>query len=137
MKENTVRMSEVVGRHNPDFIIEYELEDNIQLRHFPGCILNFSYDVNPAFRMVHCDIFPEFRKSSKSREVVGLNEIIPVKGIADMWIVSERNRLAHQNAIQKGRNCYLMKGNQIIAKCTIKKVTGNFETTRSTEVSCS
>lgn len=119
MKKETVSMSKVVNRPLADFTIEYELKKNVKHRHFPGCILLFSYERNPSMQKIFCDIFPEFRKNSSIKELVGPNEFIPSKGQADMWIVSDKNRLLHENNIYNGRACYLLKGNEVVAKCTI------------------
>jgi hypothetical protein len=124
MKKQIVSMSEVVNRPLSDFIVEYELKENKSYKNFPGCILSFSYDINPTIHKVFCDIFPEFRKSSSPRDLVGPNEYIPSKGKANMWIVSELNRLIHKKAIRKGRTCYLLNGIDVVATCTIIKANG-------------
>lgn len=119
MKRGTVSMSEVVNKSLSDFTIEYELIGNLSYKHFPGCLLNFSYDNNPSMEKIFCDIFPEFIKNCVTMKLVGPNEFIPSKGLADMWIVSDMNRNFHESAIYNGRTCYLLKGGQVVAKCTI------------------
>jgi len=119
MKKNAIRMSDVVDRDIPDFSIEYELSDSVQLKQFPGCILNFSYYSSPTLQKVFCDIFPEFKVDSNSNEIISPNDFIPRKSTADMWIVSDKNRVYHEKSIYNGRICYLMQGSEIIATCKI------------------
>jgi hypothetical protein len=122
MNEKMLTMSEVVQRENPDFSIEYRFLDDAKIKQFPGILFTFSYTKTPSYDEMFCDIFPEFKKKSSSNELVGMNQIIPSSGRADMWIVSNRNKAFHLAKLIRGRKCYLMNGERLMAICTVKKV---------------
>lgn len=122
MSTRAIRMSDVVKRDWPDFVIQYELIEPDYLRHFPGSILNFSYTEFPDYNDIHCDIFPEFKKPGETSKLIAPCKPIPRKGTADMWIVSDKSRENHFNKLMEGGECYLFNGNKLVAKCSITTV---------------
>lgn len=123
-------MKDVVKRDHPDFIIKYELTEAVRLSFFPGCILNFAYDITPMIEETFYDVFPEFYQGITSMKLVGPGDVIPKKGMADMWIVSERNKAFHEERLLEKRKCYLLNGSQVIAKCRVIKISHEIEKTQ-------
>lgn len=122
MSSRTIKMSDVVKRDWPDFMIEFELIESDYLRHFPASLLSFSYNENPDYNDIHCDIFPEFKKPGDNSKLIAPCKPIPRKGVADMWIVSDKSRNDHFNKLQEGRMCYLFNGAKLVAKCRVTTV---------------
>jgi hypothetical protein len=115
----TIKMSDVVKRKKPDFIIKYELIEQVKLNFFPGCMLNFSYKPTTNIDETFYDIFPEFYQGETSAELVCAGSSIPQTGTADMWIVSDRNKKIHKQELSTNRECYLLNGSEIVAQCKI------------------
>ena len=123
----TLRMKDVVKKEEPDFRIKYELLGKTRLSFFPGCILNFAYQKTPDVEETFYDIFPEFYRGVGSSMLVESGENIPKHGVADMWIVSEKNKIFHHEALYERRVCYLFDGTKVVAKCRILKVSNELK----------
>ena len=120
--KKSIKMSDVTMRDWPDFIVKYELVDEISLKLSPGSILFFSYQKNPQFDDIHCDIFPQFKNPNDNSKLIAPFELVPTKGSAEMWIVSDKNRQNHLNNLVEGKNCFLFFGTKLVAKCTVSKI---------------
>ncbi|MFT5858559.1 MAG: hypothetical protein ACI865_000647 [Flavobacteriaceae bacterium] len=122
MENYSVKMSDVVNREWPDFVIEYKRVDSKEINHFPGSLLTFSYLSDPQLADVHCDIFTEFRRTRESNELLAPGRAIPKLGRADMWIVSELNKSFHFENLYLGKKCFLFLGDDIVAEGSVTKV---------------